>query len=304
MQRLAIVLLIALAAVFVQGAKAQDAGMEQNIFQAMGRDGKAVVVAVHHGTADAAEQNKLQLLNEAIRSLYPSVEFREAWLSRSDLRQANSRGVRIIPTLDELLTNLKRDGYTHVLVQTSLLDDGIEMQYEQALADKASTDFRQIRIGAPLLRSEEDYSEMAMATAAAYGQEKMANIILCRGDEDRVSACCAMLECELRKQNFKNWYAVTTEGYPSVDDLATVLRNNKQKKVNIIPFIFTADESVSLQAARELAGSLRKEGFKAIAPERTSPDFDKAMIGIFKKHIKDAENVRYYNAIEMMMQQR
>lgn len=303
MRTLIISISITILTLLAQSMKAQDAGMEQNIFQTMKGNDKAAVVAVHHGTTDAAEQPKLDALNRELHALYPTADFKEAWMSRSAIKERSRKNASIMPTLDELLVKLQKDGYTHILIQPSHMTNDIEMQYARILADNASKVFKQVRLGMPLLHSEDDYSEMASLTAAAYGVEKMANVLLCGGDEDIVNAEYAVLENRLRMMNLKNWYVVSTVEHQP-EDLQALLKSNKQKKVNIIPFTFIADDDISLNVAREWASKLNKAGFKAITPASTNADFDKRVIALFKKHIKDAENVHYYNAKEMMMQRR
>lgn len=295
-------LLIALCATFTC-LPAQENEIEQNMFEQM-RDGdKAVVVAVHVGAEDATSRQNIDRFNARMRQAYPDRDFREAWTSRSLIRQMSANGVTYIPTPDELFSQLKKDGYTHVLIQSSNIVNCHEMQFLRYTVEMEKGHFKQIRLGEPLLSDATDYEDAVKATAEAYGSKKEANVLICNGSAEVANPQYALLDYTLHDKDYTGWFVGTTNGYPSLESLMKQLKLQKVKKVHLIPFFFAIGEQNTNEITREWAQRLQKAGYKVTTEMRCLGDVD-AIMDIFENHIRHAEKYRRYNAKELKMMTR
>lgn len=64
---------------------------------------------------------------------------------------------------DRGLGKLKTDGYTHVLIQSTNIIEGIEMESLRKDVATMKSSFKEIRIGNPLLYTPEDYEAVIVA---------------------------------------------------------------------------------------------------------------------------------------------
>lgn len=273
---------------------------EQDIFETMHSGDKAVIVAVHVGAEDATEWQRIDRFNTRLRQAYPQCDFREAWTSRTCIKAMGSNGVSAIPTPDELFIQLKKNGYTHVLVQSSSIVNCTEMQFLRYAVENARKQFKQMRLGEPLLSEAADYEGALKATAAAFGNTKTANVLMCNTAAGTADAQYAMLDYMLHDKDFKGWFVGIIDGYPSLDSLIKQLKSQKVKKVHLIPFMFTATPQVTAEAIKNWTQRLQKAGCHVTAETRCLGDVD-GIMDIFESHIRHAEKYRTYSAKELKL---
>lgn len=283
---------IAMQFVFLPFVNAQVEEMEHDMFENMRQEDKVVIVAVHSGAENADAQQSLDRFNARLKQAYPLYDFREAWTSR--------KGVKPVATPDALFSQLQKEGYTHVLVQSSELTDGAEMQYLRYMVDANKEKFKQMRLGAPLLNDVQDYEEVIKTAIAAYGKPKEINVLVCNGAEGAANAQYALLEYALHDHDLTSWYVGTLDGYPSLDNIIKQLKLQKQKKVNLVPFMFAADKQLMAARMKEWAQMLQQAGYKVATEAHNVGELD-AILNIFEKHIRHAEKYRTLSAKELKM---
>lgn len=279
---------------------AQETEMEQNLFETMREGDKAAIIAVHQGAGDAQSRLSIDRFNARLRKAYPNYSFYEAWTSRRFIQQMSVNGVSYVPTPDELFNQLQKEGYTHVLIQSSNIVNSADMQFLRHMVEAAQPHFKHMRLGEPLLTDEQDYTEAAQATAEAFGSEKEANVLMCSSEVGTENAQFAMLDYALKDHDFRGWYVGTTGGYPSLESLIRQLKHQKVKKVHLIPFVFTANAQATNEMAHEWAQHLQKAGYKVTAEVRCLADVD-AIMDIFERHIRHAEKFRRLTAKELKL---
>lgn len=273
---------------------AQAEEMEQNMFESMRENDKAAIVAVHAGSDDDFTLQRISRFNDKLRKAFPQCEFREAWTSR---RSANSSS-RCTP--DELLQQLKKEGFTHVLVQSSDIANSTEMQNLRSVIEAAKNMFMQIRLGEPLLHSASDYNKVIDIMSKTYGAEKTSNVFLCTTSTTEEEAQVTMLEYMMRDKGLTNWHASTTDGYPSIESLVRQLKAGKTKKVHLIPFSFADSSQDIATKISEWAQTLKNAGYKVTAEQSCVGDID-GIIDLYEQHCKHAENYRTLTAKERML---
>ena len=117
---------------------------------------KAALLMVHFGTThDDTRAQTIDAINAQARKAFPDLEFREAYTSRIIIRRLKARGVVKNTPLDALL-QLRGEGYTHIIVQSTNIIDGVEMESLRRDVESVLSFFKEIRVGTPLLYSVED----------------------------------------------------------------------------------------------------------------------------------------------------
>ncbi len=285
-------------------ANAQTREIEQDMFENMKERDKAAVIAVHFGASTPEARAGIARFNERIRNAFPNCNFVEAWTSRTLLNKENSNGESIIKNPEETLQKLKDEGYTHILLQSSNIVNGIEMQYLRYVVDKYSPSFKSIRMGEQLLSSFNDYYNALSTVIAPFNNPKEANIIVCHGSKNEINAQYTMLDYVLHEKGITNCLVATIEGYPSLDSAILQLQKNKKiKNVNLIPFMFTAGTHVKEDISESFKKKLEKAGYKVNLVQQVLSD-NNAILNIYEEHAKHAMKHRTYSAKEIKMQAR
>lgn len=290
MIKIVLSVLLALSATF---ATAQTSVMQDDIFAKMDPEDKAVVVAVHYGTTDAdVRRETIEKFNARLRNEFPNYEFRQAWTSRTAVKALDAQG-EVILTPVQLLDELNVLGYTHVLLQPSMISEGMEMHHLRYEVQAAKRKFKKIRLGEPLLGGIRDYEMAILATAAAYGKEKEGNVLVCYGDKALLDKSFAMMDYVMRDKEMDNWYVTVIGGYPDLKSLKRELKRRKDKKVNLIPFVFLNDENVNKDIYDEMKEELKDAGFKVSVVQHGLGESDE----ILDRYMEHARFARQYRTL-------
>lgn len=206
------------------------------------KDGdKLAILMVHFGTTHADTRAlTIDALNAKVQAAFPDVELREAYTSRIIIKRLADRGVQKQNPL-VALKQLAADGYTHILVQGSVIIDGVEMESLVRNVNEVLSLFKDIRIGDPLLYKPHDYEKVIKAITKNQNSNT-AYIWVGHGTYDASTAQYAMLDYMLKAKGFKNNIVGTVEGYPGFDDALAQLKASGLKKVELVPFMFVAGE--------------------------------------------------------------
>lgn len=142
-----------------------------DLFASLQPGDKAALLMVHFGTThDDTRALTIDAINQKAKEAFKDVELREAWTSRIVMRRLKARGVEKLNPI-EALEKLKTDGYTHVLIQSTNIIEGIEMESLRKDVATMKSSFKEIRIGNPLLYTPEDY-EAVIAAIIKNGAER------------------------------------------------------------------------------------------------------------------------------------
>lgn len=276
MNRLIVFTLAALSTTL--SLRAQET-MEQDMFESMKDDDKAVVVAVHKDAQSGIGQQGIDRLTLKLREIYPNCDYREACTTQGAMPTA--------PDPDELFAQLEKDGYTHVLVQPSDITNDLDVQYLRHMVEGAKGKFKHLRMGEPLLSDVEDYQEVADLVIQTFSvMPKEVNVLVCPSD-DEGDASYMMLEYALRDESDGSWLLATTNGIPTIDHLIKVLKIGKIKKVRLVPF----NGEVNSAMRGEMTKKLQQAGYKVTAETRTLME-QEGVIQLFEQHVRHAEKFR------------
>lgn len=237
--------------------------VKADLFGNLGPGDKAAVLVVHFGTThEDTRALTLDALNEKMKAAFPGVEMREAWTSRIILRRMKARGVeKMNPT--EALMKLHEEGYTHILVQSSHIIEGCEMTELRCEVESLSLNFKEVRIGRPLLYAPGDYEAVVKAVTSAMdrtftGGQKL---LVGHGTSGPATASYAMFDYMLKVKGYPHYHVGTVEGYPEYQDVLRLLKAGELKTVTLAPLMFVAGDHAKNDIAGEWKEKLEKEGY-------------------------------------------
>lgn len=243
--------------VFAHGGKTHE---HSNIFDNLISGDKVAILMVHFGTThDDTRALTIDALNKKAKIEFPDVELREAYTARIVIKRLGERGIVKQKPLD-VLTQLQKEGYTHVLIQPSTIIDGVEVESLEKDIAGVQSKFKEIRVGDPLLYTPEDYEKLIDILTENIDNET-AYVWVGHGTYDSNTAQYAMLDYMLKDKGYKNCFVGTIEGYPAYDNILQQLKVSGLKKVELVPLMFVAGEHAKNDIAEDWKNDLEKEGY-------------------------------------------
>lgn len=229
---------------------------------------KAALLMVHFGTTYADTRAlTIDAINEQAKAAFPELKFQEAYTSRIIIRRLKGRGIEKLTPLDALL-NLRGEGYTHVIVQSTNIIDGVEMESLRRDVESVLPFFKEIRVGTPLLYSVEDAEKVVeilgnrLNTPALGKKAVKENFVLVgHGTYTPSTAIYSQMDYMLKAKGLTNFHVGTIEGYPTFETMLAQLKAAKAKQVTLVPFMFVAGDHAQNDIAGEWKEMLEKEGF-------------------------------------------
>ncbi len=237
------------------------ANFEASDIRVQMKDGdKLAVLMVHFGTThDDTRALTIDALNAKVQEAFPDAEFREAYTSRIIIKRLGERGIHKQNPL-VALRQLAADGYTHVLVQASVIVDGVEMESLVRNVGEVKSLFKDIRIGDPLLYKPGDYAKVIEAVTKNQ-DGNTAYVWIGHGTYDSSTAQYAMLDYMFKAKGHKNNIVGTVEGYPEPADVLGQLTASGLKNVELVPFMFVAGDHAKNDIAGDWKDLLESMGY-------------------------------------------
>lgn len=256
---------IALSGLYMPAyAHGEENFVHEDVMQNLREGDKIALMMVHFGTThDDTRAVTIDAINRKVMQEFPLMEFREAYTSRIIMRRLAKRGVRKLNPV-EALAQLKSEGFTHVIVQSTNIIDGIEMESLRKDIDQMRPLFKEIRLGMPLLYTPEDYKQV-IGYLAGKSKKKTFTILVGHGTYTPATAQYAMLDYMLQAEGHTDFAVGTVEGYPTFDNAVDRLQGQKKiKQVQLLPFMFVAGDHAKNDIASDMKEALEKKGYKVI----------------------------------------
>ncbi|WP_244155081.1 sirohydrochlorin cobaltochelatase [Parabacteroides massiliensis] len=280
----------------MQPIQAEGNFVESDLFGSMQTGDKAALLVVHFGTThDDTRALTIDAVNKKMTETFPGLEVREAWTSRIIAFRLKTRDI-YKSNPEEALARLKADGYTHVLIQSSNIIEGIEMESLRKDVATHEKDFKEIRIGTPLLFTPEDY-EAVIAAITPNGIRDGAVLLVGHGTYTPTTAQYAMMDYMLKAKGFDNYIVGTIEGYPSFDDALIQIKKGGYKKVQLMPFMFVAGEHAKNDISGDWKDELEKQGYE-VTVFMEGLGQNPAVQDIFVEHARFSATHKYLDIVK------
>ncbi|MGX8774020.1 MAG: sirohydrochlorin cobaltochelatase [Bacillota bacterium] len=222
--------------------------------------GKKALLAVSFGTSYAdTRERTIGAIERKLGERFPDREVCRAWTSSFLIsRVAKAEGL-VIDTPDEALAKLAERGVTDVIVQPTHLSDGYENQRMIETVRKHIEEFETIRVGRPLLVTEEDRDFLAQIMPRlclgaggrdGAGPKDRALLLMGHGSEKHPVPVYGQLQEKFRERGTDNVFVGTVEGRPSFEEAKRLLDGSGYRKVVLAPLMIVAGD----HAVKDLAG--------------------------------------------------
>ena len=263
---------VAIAFSVASFAHSDENWQESDMLKNMQSEDKAALLMVHFGTSyDDTRAATIDALNKKAQQEFPQLAFAEAYTSRMIINILGKRGVEKDTPLEALL-KLRAAGFTHIVVQSSNVIDGAEMESLRKDIAQVEQFFKEVRVGAPLLSSVWDCYEVVKILGEKYSQpaaKKGAQqhfILVGHGTYTPITATYSQVDYIFKERGYSNFHVATIEGFPTYDTAIKQFENEKKVKgVTLVPFMFVAGDHAQNDVAGEWKEQLVEDGYNADA---------------------------------------
>ena len=210
------------------------------------KDNKAILV-VSFGTSYNNSRNiTIGGIESAIAEAHPDYQLRNAFTSQIIIDKLAKRDGIKIDNVKEALKRAEDDGITELVIQPTHLMNGLEYTDLKEEVEKNKDKFSKITLGAPLLSSDEDFSNVANAITEmtkAYDDGETAICFMGHGTTADSNKIYAELNDKLHEEGHENCYVGTVEATPSCEDVINEIKSHGgYKKVVLRPLMVVAGD--------------------------------------------------------------
>lgn len=204
-------------------------------------------------------EKTINATEKVIAEAFPDRELRTAWTSRAVIEVAEKKMGRHFPFIDEVLESMANDGFEDVLIQSTHIMNGLEYDFIIDSVRKYRDRFKMVKVGSPLLTSENDYMEIVdlikehLLPLADGG----ALLLMGHGTVHPANSSYSQLQLELFDRGIYNVYVTTVEGFPNYESTLKLMKNHCPKKVTAIPFMLVAGDHANNDLAGDDENSLK-----------------------------------------------
>ena len=228
---------------------------------------KTALLMVHFGTTyDETRGKTIEAINAKAQAAFPGLAFREAYTSRIVIRKLKGRGMEKQTPLEALLA-LRAEGFTRVIVQSTTLLEGAEMESLRRDVASVQSFFQDIRIGTPLLYDVADCQKVVDILAARHAdaadaRQKAHVVLVGHGTYTPATATYSQIDYMFSAQGHPLFHVGTLEGYPTFETMLARLKEAKARKVTLVPLLFVAGDHASNDIAVDWKEALEAEGLQ------------------------------------------
>ena len=216
--------------------------------------GEKELLVVSFGTSfNDSRRLTIGAIENALEEAYPEYSVRRAFTSNIIIDHVQKRDGILIDDLDAGLQRAVDNGVKELVIQPTHLMNGIEYnELSDAVAQYADA-FESVKIGAPLLTSDEDFKNVEQALVdwtSEYDDGKTAIVFMGHGTEADSNAVYAQMQELFTKDGYANYYVGTVEATPSLDDVLALVEAGEYERVILEPMMVVAGD----HANNDMAG--------------------------------------------------
>lgn len=244
------------------------------------------LLITHYGSSDAETRTlTLDVITREAQEAFPQLEVREAYISPIVRKRIEKQGIHKDSPLQALF-KLKAEGYDTVYVQSTTLIEGSEMTSVRNDAMSMSPFFKSIKVGNPLLYSIADCQKVITLLTGIKAQKGEDIIYIGHGNRLPSTATYTLLDFMLKADGFKHFHVSTIEGYPDFDATLKILKENKPKKVTLIPLLLVCGNHTKEDIVGVWKTELTKKGYHTDVQMKGLGE-NEAIRQIYLNHVRD-----------------
>ena len=246
---LAVFIILLLTLFIGQGSFAGDRGNKKHK--------KTGILLVAFGSSLPEAQVSFKNIDRKVKAAFPKIPVRWAYTS-SIIRKKLAKQGKYLDSPKEAMIKMSEEGFTHVAAQSLHTIGGKE--YNEILRSvrrfQDSGGFESIRVGNPLLYTQEDLGKMTKALLENIPKERTKDdgvVFMGHGTHHPSNAFYAALMFQIQRKD-PNVFIGTVEGYPKIDDIKEMLLEKKIEKAYLMPLLSVAGD----HARKDMAGDDEK----------------------------------------------
>ena len=207
---------------------------------------KTGILLVHYGTSnDKSRSQTIDKLNSRVAETFPDCAVVEAYSAPSVIKMLAKRGIKKL-YISQALDSLKALGCNKLVVQSTMLLDGVMTEMLRTEVVKVKNDFRAVSVVRPLLYSVDDCRTMIeMLTKSLLADKSVATkksqvVLVGHGSDSPANAMYSQIDYLLKAEEKSSWHVGTIEGFPKRENVEQQLKNSKNKNVILVPLLYIA----------------------------------------------------------------
>ena len=207
---------------------------------------KTGILLVHYGTSnDKSRAQTIDKLNTRVTDTFPDCAVVEAYSAPSVIKMLAKRGIKKL-NVSQALDSLKALGCNKLVVQSTMLLDGVMTEMLRTEVGKVKNDFRAVSVVRPLLYSVDDCRTLIeMLTKSLLADKSVATkksqvVLVGHGSDSPANAMYSQIDYLLKTEGKSSWHVGTIEGFPKIENVEQQLKNSKNKNVILVPLLYIA----------------------------------------------------------------
>jgi len=255
---------------------------------------KVGILLVAFGSSEASAQVSFENIEKKVKAAYPDIPIRWAYTS-SIIREKLAKQGKQLDSPEVALAKMQDEKFTHVAAQSLHTIGGAEYHdlRRSVGAFKMMGGFQKVILGYPLMATQDDMQRTVEAILSVIPQERQkdeAVVLMGHGTHHPSNAFYAALMFQLQLKD-PNIFVGTVEGYPEVDLILDLMKNNHIKKAYLLPFMSVAGDHAKNDMAGDEEDSwksiISKAGIDCVPILKGTAEFD-PFVDIWVDHVGGA----------------
>ena len=261
---------------------------------------KKALLVVSFGTSYEKGMAAIKNIERICSREFPDYDLFRAFTSGMIIRKLRKQGAEISAP-GEIMDRLAAEGYEEVLCQPTHIISGLEYHKIRDVLSEYADRFSKVKLGRPLLDSEEDYlntADIIMGQLPRQLKSDEALILMGHGTIHESDNIYTRFEHVLRDVGYANDFVGTVEGFLNVDYLIRRLKRRSFRKIFAMPLMVVAGD----HACNDLAGEdkdtwnskLKAAGYETDLIIKGLGEIDE-IAEIYADHARKAEQIQQHN---------
>lgn len=218
--------------------------------------GKKELLVVSFGTSfNDNRVDTIKAVEDAMDKALDGYDVRRAFTADIIIEHVYRRDGELIDNVKEALERAKANGVEELLVQPTHLMNGWEYGDLVKALEKYEGDFKSIKLGAPLLTTDDDFAKVADAMVkATQDLAKDGKTAVCwmgHGTAAASNAVYERMQKVLTDKGHKNYFIGTVEASPTAAELVELVKEAGYTKVVLRPMMIVAGDHANNDMADE-----------------------------------------------------
>ena len=217
--------------------------------------GETELLVVSFGTSfNDNRRLTIGAIEEDMEDAFEDYAVRRAFTAQIVIDHVKDRDGVAIDNVTEALDRAVENGVKDLIVQPTLLMNGIEYEELQTTLAEYADAFETVAVGEPLLTSEEDFKAVKDALVEwtkDYNTEDTAIVYMGHGTHHEANTVYGQMQELFKEDGNTNYYVGTVEGTPSLEDVMDAVSEGDYKKVVLAPLMVVAGDHANNDMASD-----------------------------------------------------